>query len=80
MTKKGQLTLCKELLAGRSARRASLEELDEAAASGWAGFHSRDVLASMLPATKSVSITADTNLLVCALCRTILSRPRRQLI
>lgn len=34
------------LLAGRSARRASLEELNEAAASCWAGLHS-----SSLPAT-----------------------------
>jgi hypothetical protein len=40
VTSKGQVTLRKELLAhlllaGRSPRRASLEELNEAAASGW---------------------------------------------
>jgi len=40
------------LLAGRSARRASLEELNEAAAaSGWAGLHANTLPASRLPAT-----------------------------
>jgi len=39
------------LLAGRSARRASLEELNEAAASGWAGLHATNVPANNLPAT-----------------------------
>jgi antitoxin PrlF len=34
------------LLAGRSARRASLEEMNEASSAGWAGLH-----ASNLPAT-----------------------------
>ena len=31
------------LLAGRSTRRASLEELNEAAASGWAGLHATNL-------------------------------------
>jgi antitoxin PrlF len=31
------------LLAGRSARRASLEEMSEAAASGWAGLHATNL-------------------------------------
>jgi|694.fasta_scaffold07843_20 bifunctional DNA-binding transcriptional regulator/antitoxin component of YhaV-PrlF toxin-antitoxin module len=39
------------LLAGRSARRASLEELNEAAASGWAGLRASNGHASNLPAT-----------------------------
>jgi len=39
------------LLAGRSARRASLEELNEAAASGWAGLHANTLPDSSLPAT-----------------------------
>jgi bifunctional DNA-binding transcriptional regulator/antitoxin component of YhaV-PrlF toxin-antitoxin module len=38
------------LLAGRSARRASLEEMHEAAASGWAGHHATKQPASNLPA------------------------------
>jgi antitoxin PrlF len=39
------------LLAGRSARRASLEELNEAAASGWAGLHATKQPATTLPTT-----------------------------
>jgi AbrB family looped-hinge helix DNA binding protein len=39
------------LLAGRSARRASLEELNEAAASGWAGLHASNLPATKLPTT-----------------------------
>ena len=39
------------LLAERSARRASLEELNEAAASGWAGLHANTLPATTLPAT-----------------------------
>ena len=39
------------LLAGRSARRARLEELNEAGASGWAGLHDSNLPASSLPAT-----------------------------
>ena len=35
--RKGQVTLRKELLAGRSSHRASLDELNGTAASGWAG-------------------------------------------
>jgi hypothetical protein len=36
VTRKGQVTLRKELLADRSSHRASLDELNGAAASGWA--------------------------------------------
>jgi antitoxin PrlF len=39
------------LLAGRSARRASLAELSEAAASGWAGLPATSLPATSLPAT-----------------------------
>ena len=53
------------LLAGRSARRASLEEMNEAAASGWSG-----LLGS-----------PPTPMCWCGpWCRTILSRPRQQWI
>jgi AbrB family looped-hinge helix DNA binding protein len=39
------------LLAGRSARRASLEELNEAAASGWSGLRASNLPTTNLPTT-----------------------------
>jgi bifunctional DNA-binding transcriptional regulator/antitoxin component of YhaV-PrlF toxin-antitoxin module len=39
------------LLAGRSTRRASLEELNEVAASGWAGLRASNLPTTSLPTT-----------------------------